>query len=326
MKRTILGLIILTLFPVSLTAQTYQKGNGVYDIWLNQHGYPIITRLDVVGNIVVPHDNPGADFSMTARSILGDAYNPTQGGDCKGAASVLSNVIENWDSGYGIQRSNAIELSIDPLNYNEPNFNCGATGGPLPLDFKFGVTLGDGQQLPKEVMVLDLGIRREEGAQEIVNRQSELPAIFPSNFSLKYAYYSDDGINFRPWQYNGTHNIQRWASAYQNSPNQYKFAKAIMLHTEPNAVSNPHAGMGFVIYTNDTVEMVMGKRVGSIWSNPGLGYMAALGSARASDIISDYGWNYWRRIIVTGTLHDIINRISAAKSKLGEEEWHWKKQ
>lgn len=323
MKKYIMFALLIIVLPSSLSAQTYFKSNGIFDMWMNQYGYPIITRLDVVGNVVVPHDNAGADFSMTARSILGDAYNPTQGGDCNGAASSLSGVVTNWNSGYGIAASNGIQLSVDPLNYNEPGFVCGPTQPPMPMDFKFGVTLGDGVQLPKEVLVLDMEMKREAGAQDIVKRQSELPAIFPSNFSLKYAYYSTDGVNFLPWVYNGSNNIQNWAGAYLNSPNQYKFAKAIMLHTEANAVANPNTGMGFVIYTNDTVEMVMGKRAGSIWAHPGLGYMAALGSASASDLITDFNWHSWRRIVVTGTLNDIKNRIVAAKTKMGSGAWNW---
>ncbi len=313
---------ILFLPSISLAQTTYFKSNDVYDIWMNQHSAPVITRLDVVGNVVVPWDNVGAQFQMTARSTAGNAWNPTQGGDCKRNTSTLTGVTQNWDAGIEISSSNSIQLRVDPLLYDEdglpPNACTASQGGTTaPVDFKFGFTLGDGISLPEEVMVLDMEVRRESGAQNIHPIQSEFPAIFPSNYSLKYAYYSTDGVNFSSWPHNGTNNIQSWGNT---DPSPTKTAKAIMLHTHPDANATPSAGMGMVIYTNDTVEMVMSRRTGATFN---LGYMAATGSNSSSETITDTNWHKWRRIVAVGTLNSIKSSISQAKSHLGSGAWHW---
>jgi len=317
---TAFGLLLPT---ISIAQTIYFKSNNIYDIWMNQYNIPVITRLDVVRNVVVPWDNIGAQFQMTARSKAGNSWNPTQGGDCNQNKSTLSGVTQNWDAGIGISSTNGIQLRVDPLLYSEdglpPQNRCTAliTGTTAPVDFKFGLTLGDAISLPKEVMVLDMEIRRENSAQDIHPIQSELPAIFPSNYSLKYAYYSTDGMNFSSWLHNGTNNIQSWGNP---DPAPNKMVKAIMLHTHPNANATPESGMGIIIYTNDTVEMVMSRRTGATFN---LGYMAATGSGRSSETITDTNWHKWRRIVVVGNLNTIKNSISQAKAHLGSGAWHW---
>lgn len=316
--------LIIIGYSSALSAQTYYKGNGIYDIWMNQYNAPVITQLNVVGNVVVPWDNPGAQFQMTARSTLGNLWNPTQAGDCAGNRSTLTGVTSNWNSGIGISSSNGIQLRVDPLLYDEtgtpPGNTCTAVQGSptvAPMDFQFGVTLGDALSLPKEVIVVDMEMKREAGAQEIHPIQSELPAIFPSSYSLKWAYYSTDGVNFSPWYVGGTHNVEYWGNP---DPAPTKNVKAIMLHTNSNALSQPNSGMGMAIYTNDTVTMVMSGRPGSTYQ---LGYMAATGSSNAGETITDLNWHKWRRIVVTGTLNDIINRIAISKAHLGSGTWRW---
>lgn len=321
-KTLVLLAFVLFLPSTGLAQTTYFKSNSVYDIWMNQHNVPVITRLDVTGNVVVPWDNPGAQFQMTARSTAGNAWNPTQAGDCRRNKSTLTGVTRNWNAGIGISSSNGIQLRVDPLLYDEdglPPNSCtaSATGTIAPVDFKFGFTLGDAISLPEQVMVLDMEVRRESGAQNIHPIQSEFPAIFPSNYSLKYAYYSTDGVNFSSWLYNGTNNIQSWGKP---DPAPTRRAKAIMLHTHPDANATPDSGMGIVIYTNDTVEMVMSRRTGARFN---LGYMAATGSGNASETITDTNWHKWRRIVVVGNLNTIKNSIRQAKSHLGSGSWHW---
>src|SRR5207244_673127 len=176
-------------------ATTYTKNNGVIKIDLNQFGYPMITSMYILDSLVVPHDNAGADFQMTGRSRYGNAYNPTQGGDCNGNPSRLTGILPNWSAVTGIPPANGILLGIDPRNYNEPD-RCLGRGDLLPYNFNFGVTLGNGSILPREMMVLDLSIQPEAGSQELLKALSELPVAFPKTTVMRYAYYSVDGSSF----------------------------------------------------------------------------------------------------------------------------------
>jgi len=189
------SLIAFCLFvATTCPAEVYTKSNDIISVEINRN-YPIITSFRINGTLVVPDDNAGADFQMTARSIDGNAYNPTQGGDCRGNASILTGVIPNWDgAGFGIPASNGILLGVSPRNYNE-TYTCLGAGEILPYAFNFGITLGDGIHFPQEMMAVDMSIKKNSGAKDVIKNMSELPAAFPYSSLMRYAFYADKNNN-----------------------------------------------------------------------------------------------------------------------------------
>jgi len=87
---------------------TFTKGNGIFQIEWNglcpfiAHKYPVVTRMWVNGELIIPNIGDGATMQMDVRSNQGNAYNPTQGGDCAGYPSALTGYIPNWSMGLGI--------------------------------------------------------------------------------------------------------------------------------------------------------------------------------------------------------------------------------
>jgi hypothetical protein len=59
------------------------------------------------------------------------------------------------------------------------------------------VTLGDGTNILREMMVVDMSTRRLNGAETLRPNISELPAMFPYAWRLPYACYSIAGVNFQ---------------------------------------------------------------------------------------------------------------------------------
>lgn len=327
MKFRILLLASIALLSSNALSQVFYKSNDVYNVYLNQDGYPIVTTVRVAGSDYIPHDNAGADLSIAIRSAQSNQYNPTLGGDCAGNASSLWGHILNWDgSGLGIPASNGIALGVEPRFYNENNATdpddivCGGTGDIAPFNMTFGVTLGDGANIPNEVIVLDMSFAREDEGEAIRSISSEFPAMFANRSSFKYLYYSYDGDTWYQWQNNGTHNVSNWDSS-PNSPNYYKDVQAVWVSNESNAISNPSSGSGIGIYVNGITSFAAGKRTGQ--SND-LVYIAALGDDSSSVQFNDDYWHGWRRLVVVGNLQTVKNSIDQAVSHIGGSgDWTW---
>jgi hypothetical protein len=329
MNRRVFSLLLVIVFvgifasspsQSAYGATVYTKDNGVIRIKLNESNYPMITSMFINGGLVIPNNNAGADFQMTGRSSRGDAYNPTQGGDCRGNPSRLSGVIPDWGDGPGdISPSNGILLGIDPRNYNATSSGCN-TGSILPYNFNFGVTLGDDIYLPKQVMVLDLTIVRESGSEEIIKAASEMPVAFPYTSIMRYAYWSPDGLNFQRLQncntpIGCTHDTLQWPSANSASVNVNIDGKAVALSSAANAIEDEGAGVGMAFYSHVTTGLIVSHRKGA--GRVDLTLISTVGERHGStNRISDFGLRTLRRIMVVGNLGTMKAAIGIAQNRI----------
>jgi hypothetical protein len=274
--------------------------NGIFAVSADSNGYPTVTKLSVLGTTIVPFDNAGAGFQMAARSSLGNAYNPTQAGDCTGAASQLVGVNNAWaGAGLGMSASNGFQLAVQPRNYNEPS-SCLGTGALLPYQFTFGLTPGDGNSLAKEVLVVDMSITRELGSQVVDLAQTELPSIFPLSSVVPFAYWSSNGTTFHPFTYNGTNDIRRWPY----TQNFYVQGEAVMLCT-------PQSTFCLALYSNETTNMYISHRRGATTD---LGLLSLI--AGVNGTISDYQTHSARKLLVVGTPSTVSSAISQARLRI----------
>lgn len=300
--------------------------NGMIRIQMNAPA-PLITRMWVNGVLAVPHDNVGADFQMSARSSKGDAYNPTLGGDCQGNPSILR-AKSNWNGvAPGTPALYGMRLEVDPRNYNEPQPNaCAGPGEILPYDMKFGVTLGDGTSAPKELMVLDMSIRKDAGsaAEDIVKGLSELPVIFPDNQIYRYAYYSTDstpadGQTFQPMRGDSaagpTHDTRQWpllANIFIVP------ARALMLCDRADALEAPRMGNCLAIYSHEGAQMQASRRQTVAHS---LTLITAINRDDAAPMIGDFDEHTQRRLVVVGNPITVEAGIAWAEEHLAQADW-----
>ncbi|MBF6025819.1 hypothetical protein [Lysobacter niastensis] len=289
---------------------------------------PIITSMWVMGRLAVPHDNIGADFQMATRSSKGDAYNPTQGGDCRGNPSILRSVSD-WNGIVpGASAPYGIQLEIDPRNYNEPvHPGCLGEGAILLYDMKFGVTLGDGLTAPKELMVLDMSIRKEPGspAEDIVKGLSELPVIYLDNSIFRYAYYSvdtqpADGLVFLPMQGSSasgpTHDTRAWpvlTNYYIAEP-----ARLIMLCDRSDALQSPRTATCVAIYSHEGAKVEASHRIGAKYD---LTLITAINRDDVNPVISDYEFHTQRRLVAVGSPDTVTAAIAWAEANLAASDW-----
>jgi len=321
----ILAAVALLLFASMASAQPYVKSNGIFRVQLAGYSSPIITSLSLYGVQVVPHDNIGADMQMTARSPLGDAYNPTQGGDCRGIPSLLSGVIPNWTgAGLGTPSSYGILLGISPRNYNEPSYpGCLGPGAILPYSFAFGLTLGDGVAMPRNLMVMDMSLRRLSGSQQIIKAASELPVAFVDNNNLRYAYISNDaspldGVTFVRMNVNTGSRITHDSKAWPLVTNYIATGHALMLCNRADAIENPRIGTCMAFYVHEPTRIYASHRHGAIYD---LTLMSALGDNPATPYVADYNWHTARRVVVAGTPYLVSQSIEWAERNL--PAWSW---
>ena len=303
-RKSIVLLLACFVFPATCVSQTYYKSNGIYSYSANQFGYPMISNLYVGGTLVMPFDNAGAGFQMTSRSSSGNAYNPTQAGDCAQNPSQIVAINPNWTgSGLGISPSNGLLFSVVPRNYNEPT-TCLGAGSILPYSFEFGATMGDGIVLPKEVMVIDMYYQRWTGAQSIEKGISEAPTIFPSLSIFPLAFWSATGTNYQPFYVNGSNDMRTWPTGI----NQYRTGKMIMACT--TALTNCLA-----FYSNKSTNLVMSRRQGASNQLSLLTLTADTGGS-----ITDFNQHHVRTLMLVGKPSTVlagINQSLAAISQWG---------
>lgn len=294
-KKMILATIFVATTTVA-TASTY-KNNGVLGVYLNYYGYPMITSLSILNTAVVPHDNAGADFQMTARSANGNAYNPTLGGDCLQEPSRLDAINENWTgAGLGVSAYNGVLLSVTPRNYNQPGPTCPGPGALLPISFKFGVTIGDGVKFPREMMVMDMSIMRNFGSETLLKNISELPVAYILANVFPYAFYGDSQNNLHPWSVNVGGSLTNHVPSWPYGQNFYQNGKVVMLCSDPNALQNQTAGSCMAFYSNFATTMLVSHRAGASYN---LAMMSMTGT-NDSGQISDFNWHTLRRFTLVG--------------------------
>jgi hypothetical protein len=306
----------------------FELDNGVIRIRMNDIA-PIITQMWVGGTPAVVHDNIGADFQMTARSAKGDGYNPTQGGDCSGMPSLLRQAVAHWNAvDPATSASQGVLLDIVPRNYNEPSYpGCLGPGELLPYDMRFGVTLGDDRQMPRELMLVDMSIQKNAGssAEDIVKGLSELPVMYLDNTTFRYAYFSTDntpldGETFQPMRVatssGYTHDTQRWPSLTNFQVGQD--AHVIMLCDRDDAAVNTGSGRCVAIYSHEGVLMQASRRDGAIHS---LTMIAAIQKDADAPLISDFDLHTQRRLIVVGNPDTVASGIAWAETWLDKAGW-----
>jgi len=276
---------------------TISKNNGVILVNSNVFNVPMISAISVLGTPLLQYDNPGAGLQMTARSSAGNAYNPTQAGDCAGNPSTLLSSDSNWTgSGTGLPAANGVLLSVAPRNYNEPS-SCLGAGAVLPFQFDFGMTQGDGVVLPKEGMYLDMTYTRLPGADAIDKGQSEMPAAFPLADVLPLAYVSPDGINFAPFAPTGTNDIRSWQLGVNYGA-----------QGEVVAVCTPQLTMCMAIFSSKSEQILVSHRQGA---SHNLAYMTLLAG---SGSITDFAPHHGKKLLAVGTLSTITAVIATARS------------
>lgn len=317
-------LIAVSLISAAAAAAPYEKDNGIIRVRLNDFDAPMITGLWILGRHAVPHDNIGADFQMATRSSQGDGYNPTQGGDCAGNPSPLTGVIPDWDGAQtGVPASHGILLGLDPRLYNEPSHpGCLGPGAVAPYDMNFGITLGDDVALPRQGMVVDLSVRREAGAPNLVKALSELPVAFVDTAFLRYAYYSDDanpldGTSFVRLNADlaggPSHDVPQWPLV----ANYARLGHAIALCERADAIENPHLGICMAFYAHERTRIYASHRQ----SHFDLALMSVLGDNPAAPEISDLNRHTARRLVAVGNLDTVSAVIRLAELNLNPAHW-----
>jgi len=296
---------VLTLIPALVSAQTYTKNNGIISYDANMYDIPMVSRLRILGTQVMPYDNAGAGLQMTGRSAAGNAYNPTQAGDCTQSPPIVIGIFNNWTgAGIGVPASNSLLFSVAPRNYNEPEWTCSGPGPVLPYEFQFGATLGDGVVIPRQVMVLDMTYTRWDGSEPLDKAQSEAPALFPHLNIFPFAYWSVNGTSFQSLNVNVngalTNDMRRWPTGINYS----RTGHIAMACTATN--SNCIA-----LYSHRPTYLVMSRRNGAQGT---LSYMTLV--ADTSGTISDFNPYHVRRLMLAGTPSTVLAAIQISNSAI----------
>lgn len=312
-------------FEATKAAGVFTKDNGVIRVNLNEGGYPMITSMYILGTEVVPHDNAGADFQMAARERSN--YNPTLGGDCTMTPSTLTGYISDWvGGGLNIDPQLGILLGVDPRNYNETD-TCLGQGEILPYDFNFGLTLGDDVSLPKQMMVLDMSIKRESGSIELQKRFAEIPVAFPKTSFMRYAYSSPDGQTFEPLRYSNTHDVAQWP--YLQLVGGIG-KKTVMLCNIPDALERPNEGICMAFYSHFATYAEVSRRRGgredltliNLAGDDGLWVPDYY--TNHNKYIRGFDWHTLRRIMAVGNVNTVRAVISIANQRI--TDWgNWRR-
>ena len=310
----------------------------------------------------VPHTHAGADFQMSTRwddSCCGNGnlYNPTLGGDCvfsnatpvtawQGNPSCLVEFLHPW---HGACLPNpptpyhGSRMKVIPRLYNDLSIqNCPACLGPGPyasqIEMAFGVTLGDSSQatngliIPSQAMIIDMELVRRSGMNgtpnpPVLDRElSEVPVAFPFLDKLPYAFYSEDGTNWKQlwlatpptpmgyWPQPTSNNMSTPAPTYQPPP----CLRAVALCSEPTPDTT---GVCLAFYADIPVSGAIGPRLSNLpQSTPVpvvLNYLGLFGSC-GSRPMCELDHSYWlRRLVVVGNLSTLSTAISQVSQAIG---------
>lgn len=281
--------------------------NGIISMNIDENGFPMISNLSVLGNGVMYFDNAGAGLQMDARSSLGNAYNPTQAGDCAQNPSKLLGLNTAWGgNGIGIPASYGIQWRVQPRNYNQPGATCPGAGALLPYEFDFAATLGDGVHLPQQGMIIDMSITPQTGSQPLERGISELPAFFPLTYYFSLAYWSPDGVSFYPCDASGYSNdTSTWPLWPTTGVNCTVTAKAIMLCGTFNDDTC------LALYSNQATTMGFTHVEGAKWNETAMS-VRMVGSGYITDLNTHTGV----RLLAVGNPSTIQAVIAAAKAHI----------
>lgn len=270
-----------------------RSGNGVIQAEINGRALngvhsPMITELRIGESvIVVPRENVGAGLQFSSRSDGGNKYNPTLGGDCFGRApQVGAQFIQNWQPLDFVPAANGVLVGVQPLLYQgdqtaTAQVDPGCTGAVLdrvaaaPYHFHWGAILGDGTRVPREVMLLAMGIQKlGADAPHLGKALTEAPAMFLQS-AFAYAYTAAGTPD--TFQYvalrdslTGSHDVRRWRL---NFLREVPSTSLVMLCTEPIA-AHP---LCVALYSGFGVKALIGLRSGSV-GYPDLVYMGLTGA------------------------------------------------
>ena len=314
--------VLLSGVPKNFTLTPVVKDNGVLRVSFFDGGYPAISSLKILGLEIIPQDNAGGDFQMAARN---SSVNPTLGGDCTGASSLLTGLIPNWSGGgLSIDSRFGLLMGVDPRNYQQAGFPpvCSSSAGQiLPYDFNFGITLGDGASLPREMAVMDMSIRREQNSTTLPRVGAEVPVAFPKTSVMRFAYSSIDGVAFSPMIRTSTNSndVSGWPL---DQVGVRKDAKAVMLCNIADALERPNDGFCMAFYSNFVALADVGHRRGkqdltliSLLGDSGNGFGGHL---------IDFDWYTIRRILAVGNVNTIRAVINIAN--LNITDWgNWRR-
>lgn len=279
--------------------------NGIISMNINEDGFPMVSNLSVLGNGVMYFDNAGSGLQVDARSSLGDAYNPTQAGDCAQNPSKLLSMDMSWGgNGIGIPASYGVEWKVQPRNYNQPGSACPGAGALLPYEFDFAATLGDGVHFPKQGMVIDFTMTRLPGSQTLQRNLSQL-AFFPLTYYFSLAFWSPDGVNFyqlvEPGSHGPTNNTEYWPLLVNHGVS----AKAIMLCGTFNN------NTCLALYSNQTGTMYFTHVQGAKWDQT---LMSS--NVVGNGFITDFNQHNGVRVLAVGNPQTIQAVIAAAKADI----------
>ena len=336
----ILGLIISLSSIAQVVAPTYYKDNGVMRLEINgpppfcpgceewgcppcfqpSGPFPFVSSMWITGQHVMPHDNAGADLSMTTRGPTGNAWNPTQGGDCLSNPSWLTGYVENLVID-GLPSANGTRLDVDPRMYNDYSYggpeSCRGHGFRAPTKFKFSVAVGDGLRYAREHAVLEMSIKKEPGTPDLVKAASELPAAYPYASVMRYAYYSVDGITFYPLTPPGYGNdVMGWPLLVNYHP-PGGTARCVYASTQWNAIQNPHLGIGMGFCAKRPVSGGFSHRL----STTHLTLIWLVGAPNSNELITDENWHTVRRMMGVGNLNTFRAVYQEALGKY--PDWGW---
>lgn len=246
---------------------------------------------------------------------IGNAYNPTQGGDCTGKSSRLTGLMEDWSGGLGISEENGILLGILPKNYNEPNYGecIKDTATDLPYYFEFGITLGDGIHFSKYGAVIDMTIKTFKTSQPILLSLSELPVAFLLSNIVPYAYYSIDGQQFLPLMVTNKNNkLSNDTRTWKTVENIELQGHSILLSDLEEAHINKDKGIGIALYSHKMTLLCASHR----YTHHDLTLISTYGAKNTEAIIPPNTLYKVRTIMAVGSINKIINTIKEAENKI----------
>jgi len=174
-------------------------------------------------------------------------------------------------------------------------------GQLTPMNFNWGMTMGDGVNFPSQGIIVDMGLQRQAGAQVLIKRISEFPSAFVLSSVLHYAYYSIDGTNYGQISDGSTCDVLAWP----NGPSYGLNARIVFVSSSGNPETG--WGMAFIGAPNKLVYVAVSNR-----PTPGANVVAMTmtGATDSSELISDFAHHLKRVVVAVGNL-DTIRAVTA---------------